>query len=38
VARCERYLAGAFRRATEQWPVLNLRGVLESTAFSEAAA
>jgi twitching motility protein PilI len=38
VARCERYLAGAFKRASEQWPVLNLRSVLESTAFSEAAA
>jgi len=38
VARCERYLAGAFKRGTEQWPVLNLRSVLESTAFSEAAA
>src|SRR5437870_3223763 len=38
VARCERYLAGAFRRASEQWPVLTLRAVLESSAFSEAAA
>jgi twitching motility protein PilI len=38
VARCERYLAGAFRRASEQWPVLNLRAILESSAFSEAAA
>jgi len=38
VARCERYLAGSFRRATEQWPVLSLRSVLESAAFSEAAA
>jgi len=38
VARCERYLAGAFRRGTEQWPVLSLRSVLESSAFSEAAA
>jgi twitching motility protein PilI len=38
VARCERYLAGAFRRGTEQWPVLTLRAVLESTSFSEAAA
>jgi twitching motility protein PilI len=38
VARCERYLAGAFRRASEQWPVLNLRAILESPAFSEAAA
>jgi twitching motility protein PilI len=38
VARCERYLAGAFKRGTEQWPVLNLRAVLESAPFSEAAA
>jgi twitching motility protein PilI len=38
VARCERYLAGAFRRAQEQWPVLSLRQVLESGAFAEAAA
>jgi twitching motility protein PilI len=38
VARCERYLAGAFHRAHEQWPVLSLRAVLESPAFAEAAA
>src|SRR5215467_12331789 len=38
VARCERYLAGAFRRGQEQWPVLSLRTVLESPAFAEAAA
>ena len=38
VARSERYLAGAFRRANEQWPVLSLRAVLESPAFAEAAA
>jgi twitching motility protein PilI len=38
VARCERFLAGAFRRGPEQWPVLSLRAVLESPAFSEAAA
>jgi twitching motility protein PilI len=38
VARCERYLAGAFRRAHEQWPVLSLRSILESPAFAEAAA
>jgi len=38
VARCERYLAGAFRRGQEQWPVLSLRAVLESSAFAEAAA
>jgi len=38
VARCERYLAGAFRRGHEQWPVLSLRAVLEGSAFAEAAA
>jgi len=38
VARCARYLAGAFRRGQEQWPVLSLRAVLESPAFAEAAA
>jgi twitching motility protein PilI len=38
VARCERYLAGAFRRGSEQWPVLSLRQVLESPSFAEAAA
>ncbi|MBS0380451.1 MAG: purine-binding chemotaxis protein CheW [Proteobacteria bacterium] len=38
VARCERYLAGAFRRGQEQWPVLSLRTILESPAFAEAAA
>jgi twitching motility protein PilI len=38
VARCERYLAGSFRRSHEQWPVISLRAVLESAAFTEAAA
>jgi len=38
VARCERYLAGTFRRGDEQWPVLNLRSVLESPSFAAAAA
>jgi twitching motility protein PilI len=38
VARCERYLAGSFRRGQDQWPVLSLRQVLESPAFAEAAA
>ncbi|MGC8521139.1 MAG: chemotaxis protein CheW [Steroidobacteraceae bacterium] len=38
MARCEHYLAGAFRRAGEQWPVLSLRALLESPAFAEAAA
>ena len=38
VVRCERYLAGAFRRGAEQWPVLSLRSVLESSSFADAAA
>jgi twitching motility protein PilI len=38
VTRCERYLAGSFRRGEEQWPVLSLRSILESSAFAEAAA
>ncbi|MGH8259019.1 MAG: chemotaxis protein CheW [Steroidobacteraceae bacterium] len=38
VARCERYLAGAFRRGEEHWPVLSLRSILESPVFAEAAA
>jgi twitching motility protein PilI len=38
IARCERYLAGAFRRGDEHWPVLSLRSILESPAFGEAAA
>jgi twitching motility protein PilI len=38
LAQCERYLAGVFRHAGEQWPVLSLRMLLESSHFSEAAA
>ncbi|HEY8507859.1 MAG TPA: chemotaxis protein CheW [Steroidobacteraceae bacterium] len=38
VVRCDRYLAGSFRRGAEQWPVLSLRSLLESQAFSDAAA
>lgn len=38
VVRCERYLAGTFRRGQEQWPVLSLRTLIESPAFLDAAA
>jgi twitching motility protein PilI len=38
VIRCERYLAGAFRRGAEQSPVLSVRALLESGSFAEAAA
>jgi twitching motility protein PilI len=36
--RCERYLAGAFKRGAEVWPVFSVRGLLESQAFLQAAA
>jgi twitching motility protein PilI len=49
VVRCERFLAGAFRRdearpaeagaaSPEQWPVLSLRTLVESPGFQDAAA
>ena len=38
LAHSDRYLAGAFRRGNEQWPVLSLRQLLESSSFAEAAA
>lgn len=49
IVRCERYLAGSFRRETprageppaagpEHWPVLSLRTLVESEAFQDAAA
>jgi twitching motility protein PilI len=36
--RCERYLAGAFKRGAEVWPVFSVRGLLESQQFLQAAA
>lgn len=36
--RCERYLAGAFKRGAEVWPVFSLRTLLESNEFLQAAA
>jgi twitching motility protein PilI len=38
IVRCERYLAGAFRRGAEGWPVFSLRSLLESDDFLQAAA
>lgn len=38
ILRCERYLAGAFKRSTESWPVFSLRSLLESPEFLQAAA
>jgi twitching motility protein PilI len=36
--RCERYLAGAFKRGAEVWPVFSVRTLLESQSFLQAAA
>ena len=36
--RCERYLAGAFKRGAEVWPVFGVRTLLESQSFLQAAA
>jgi twitching motility protein PilI len=38
VIRCEAYLAGAFRRGGEVWPVLSLKSLVESQSFLQAAA
>lgn len=35
--RAERYLAGAFRRGSETWPVLSLKLLVESPSFMQAA-
>jgi twitching motility protein PilI len=38
LVRCERYLAGAFRRGGEAWPVLSLKLLVESPSFLQAAS
>lgn len=38
IVRCERYLAGAFRRGADSWPVFSLRSLLESPEFLQAAS
>jgi twitching motility protein PilI len=38
VIRCDLYLAGAFRRGGEVWPVLNLKTLVESPSFLQAAS
>src|ERR1700753_548762 len=38
VIRCEAYLAGAFRRGGEMWPVLSLKSLVESQGFLQAAS
>ena len=36
VIRCDTYLAGAFRRGGEVWPVLSLKSLVESQSFLQA--
>jgi len=36
--RCDSYLAGAFRRGGEVWPVLSLKTLVESQSFLQAAS
>ncbi len=38
VVRVDRYIAGAFRRNNEVWPVLSLRTLVESPSFLQAAS
>jgi twitching motility protein PilI len=38
VIRCDSYLAGAFRRGGEVWPVLSLKALVESQSFLQAAS
>lgn len=38
LVRCERYLAGAFRRSNESWPVLSLKLLVEAPTFLQAAS
>lgn len=38
IVQCDRYVAGSFRRGSEQWPVLGLRALLEDPAFSGGSA
>ena len=38
VIRCDTYLAGAFRRGGEVWPVLSLKTLVESASFLQAAS
>jgi twitching motility protein PilI len=34
IVQCDRFIAGSFRRGSEQWPVLGLRTLLEDPTFS----
>ncbi|HUY84396.1 MAG TPA: chemotaxis protein CheW [Steroidobacteraceae bacterium] len=38
VIRCDSYLAGAFRRGGELWPVMSVKSLVESQSFLQAAS
>ena len=38
VVRCDRFLAGGYRRTDENWPIFNLFDLIESNLFLQAAA
>ncbi len=38
IVRCDRYVAGAYRRNEESWPIFNLFDFIESNLFLQAAA
>jgi twitching motility protein PilI len=38
VIRCDSFLAGAFRRGGEVWPVLSMKSLVESQSFLQAAS
>ena len=38
IVRCDRFLAGAYQRSEETWPMFNLFGFVESNLFLQAGA
>ena len=38
IVRCERFLAGTYRRGEQSWPVFNLFDLVESNVFLQASA
>ncbi len=38
IVRCERFLAGAYQRGDDSWPVFNLFDLVESNVFLQASA
>jgi twitching motility protein PilI len=38
IVRCDRFLAGAYQRGEDSWPIFNLFDLVESNAFLQASA